>query len=229
MGQILWSQLEVMPTAEGFYHLNSCHLSAASFAVLLKHTHAWLLLLVSLLAERHGTGEQAGWWVKAQSSQLLTLLCYWSVSRLALCQQLNISWVRICVICEGAFSGRTGFFCLPHFEMLWVLWRHGRKKALSYRNIGSMWPIWSTENEWSFWTVNMITERLIFSCSVGILCCILDVRLELNLLCLETVSFLLYTGWHARMVEEKRVSLLNEHVERWVLWLKITDETINIF
>lgn len=39
--------------------------------------------------------------------------------------------LRAGVVCEGGFTGRTGF-CLLHFEMFWVLWRRGKKKAVAY-------------------------------------------------------------------------------------------------
>lgn len=119
-----------MFTTKEFYHPNFCHLSAASFAVLLKHMHSWLLLLVSLLTERQRIGK--GTVCMVDKSPELTAA---DIAVLLECVQAGIlpsteCQLRVCVICEGGFSGRTGF-CQPYFEIFWILWRRGKKEAIS--------------------------------------------------------------------------------------------------
>lgn len=124
-----------MSTTKKFYHLNFCHLSAANFAVLPKHTCAWLLWLVSLPAESRcvSKGTVCEQWVRAQSSQLLTWL-------LLECGQAGVSpaagrQLRVCFVCKGGFGGRTGF-CPAHLEVFWMLGRHGKKEAIPHHENG---------------------------------------------------------------------------------------------
>lgn len=107
---------------------------------------------LSLLRAAVSAKAPCAWWVRAQSSQLLTWL-------LLECVQAGISpaaecQLRVCVICEGGFSGRTGF-SLPHLEVFWILERHGNKETISYHENAQYMIHLIFFLKWSLWTVTL--------------------------------------------------------------------------
>lgn len=79
------------------------------------------------------------WWIRVQSLQLLTLLYYWSVSRLAFCHQLNVSWGFVSFVKVVSVEGLD--FASRILRYSGYCGGVAKRRQYLATKIGSIWPI----------------------------------------------------------------------------------------